>query len=301
MKLSKYYTAAISAFLIWGFFSLALKPLHHYASLDILFYRIFFCAVIMIGINLIFRYSVLKENLAVFKAMESGQKRRIVYLTLGGGLLLTANWFVFIYVLNHISIKAASFAYLVCPILTTVLAYLILKEKLSRWQWVAVALSAFSCILLSFNSLRDIVYSLIIAGSYALYLVSQRKNTGIDKFLILSIQLIFAALVLLPFYPAFSGNLPTEPMFYWLILIIAVAFTIIPLYLNLYALQGVTSSMMGILLYINPLINFILAIFYFNEPVNSFQMTGYAIIFLSILIFNEQYVFGFRRKAGLQL
>lgn len=299
MKFSKYYIAALSAFVMWGFFSLALRPLHEYASLDILFYRIFLCAVIMILINLAFRMSVIKQNLVVFKQMELKQRWRIVWLTLGGGLLLTANWFVFIYVMNHVSIKAASFAYLVCPILTTVFAYFILKEQLSRWQWFAVGLSALSCVLLSFNSFTDIVYSLIIAGSYALYLVSQKKNTGIDKFLILSLQLIFAALILLPFYPVYSAALPSEPLFYWLILLIAVAFTIVPLFLNLYALEGVSSSTMGILLYINPLMNFAIAIFYFGEAVTSFQMMAYAVILLSILIFNEQHIFGFRRKASV--
>ncbi len=299
MKFNRYYTAALSAFVMWGFFTLALKPLHHYASLDILFYRIFFCAAIMLVIGLFFRFGVLKENIAVFRSMPAGAKKRTVLLTLGGSLLLTANWFVFIYVVNHINIKAASFAYLVCPILTTVLAWFILKERLSRWQWFAVGMSVMSCLLLSFNNISDILYSLIVALTYALYLVSQRKNTGIDKFLILSVQLIFSAVILLPFYPAFSGPLPVEMKFYGLILLIAVFFTILPLYLNLYALQGVTSSLMGILLYINPLINFAMAVFYFREPVNSLQLTAYGLILLSVIVFNEQYLPRPGRKQSL--
>ena len=59
MKFSKYYLAAFISFLIWGFFSLALKPLKDYASLDILFYRVFLCAVIMAVISLFVRINVL--------------------------------------------------------------------------------------------------------------------------------------------------------------------------------------------------------------------------------------------------
>ena len=199
--------------------------------------------------------------------------------------------------MNHISVKAASFAYLVCPILTTVIAFFVLNEKLSKWQWIAVSLSVISCLLLSFNNIADVAYSMIVAASYALYLVSQRKNMGMDKFLVLTVQILFSALILLPFYPSYSAALPNDISFYWYILLIAVVFTIVPLYMNLYALQGVTSSTMGIMLYINPLMNFAIALFYFNESINSFQIIAYSLILISIVVFNERFIFGRRGNA----
>lgn len=297
MKFSKYYLAALVSFTIWGFFSLALKPLHDYASLDILFYRVFFCAVIMSVISLLGRTKVLKENITIFKNFSPGQRQKITVLTLSGGFLLTANWFFFIYVMNHISVKAASFAYLVCPIMTTVIAFFVLDEKLSKWQWTAVLLSVLSCMLLSFSNIADIAYSLIVAASYAFYLVGQRQNVGLDKFLILTVQIIFSALLLLPFYPVYSEGVPTELSFYALIVVIAVVFTILPLFMNLYALQKVRSSTMGILLYINPLMNFVIALFYFHEPINMVQVAAYSLILLSIVVFNEKYIFGRGRNV----
>ncbi|MEO6283602.1 MAG: EamA family transporter [Dyadobacter sp.] len=297
MKFSKYYLIAFLSFVIWGFFSLALKPLHDYPSLDILFYRVFMCAAIMAVISLFVRVKVLKENIQKFKEMPVAQRKRVSLLTLAGGVLLTANWFFFIYVMNHISVKAASFAYLVCPIMTTVIAYFVLDEKLSKWQWTAVLMSVLSCMLLSFNNIADIAYSLIVAASYAFYLVSQRKNIGLDKFLVLTVQILFSALILLPFYPKYSVALPVEFSFYALIALIAIVFTILPLFMNLYALQGVTSSTMGILLYINPLMNFAIALLYFNEPINSIQIIAYSLILISIVVFNERFIFGRRRAA----
>lgn len=288
MRLTKYYLAAISAFVIWGFFSLALKPLHEYPSLDILFYRVFLCVVLMLVISLGFRRKTINETIVYFKSLTTKQKRNLILLTIGGSMLLTANWFIFIYVMNHISVKAASFAYLVCPILTTVFAYFILKDKLTKLQWSAVGLSVFSCILLGYGHFEDVFYSLIVAATYALYLVIQKRNTAIDKFLLLSIQLVITAIVLLPFYPFYRGEVPTELSFYVYLLIIAVIFTIIPLFLNLYALKGVNSSTVGILLYINPLINFFLAIFYYKEPITFFQIVAYSLILLSIVIFNAK-------------
>lgn len=289
MNLSKYYVSALSSFAIWGFFSLALKALHDYPSLDILFYRVFFCAVFMLVIGLVFRTKVLKHNIELFKALSPKQKKQAILQTLTGGLLLTANWFFFIYAVNHISVKAGALAYLVCPILTTVLAYFILQEKLNRWQWIAVALSAFSCMLLSINHVADLLYSLIIASSYALYLVIQRKNFGFDKFILLTLQISFSAVILLPFYPEYSAAIPSEYSFYLIITFIAVIFTIMPLFMNLYALQGVNSSTMGILLYINPLIGFMIAVFYFKEEITVLQLLAYGIILLAIILFNKHH------------
>jgi chloramphenicol-sensitive protein RarD len=296
MKLYKYYLIAFLSFMIWGFFSLALKPLHNYPSLDILFYRVFLCAVIMLVSSLMVRVQVLRKSIKLIRDMPKKEQLSLAKRTFGGGILLTANWFFFIYVMNHISVKAASFAYLVCPILTTVIAFFVLHEKLSKWQWTAVVLSLVSCLLLSFNNIADVAYSMIVALSYALYLVTQRKNFGIDKFLLLTVQITFSALLLLPFYPVYSAPLPSDPFFYGVIALIAVLFTIVPLYMNLYALQGVNSSTMGIMLYINPLMNFGIALFYFHEPINQFQMVAYSLILLSIVVFNERHIFK-RRNA----
>ena len=128
--------------------------------------------------------------------LEPKKRKDLIILTVISSLLLCANWFFFIYVMNHISVKAASFAYLLCPILTTVCAFIILKEHLSKLQWGAVALSFAGCIMLSYNSFNDVFYSFIVAISYALYLVLQKKFEGIDKFLLLSVQLLISSIIL---------------------------------------------------------------------------------------------------------
>jgi len=188
-------------------------------------------------------------------------------------------------------------AYLFCPILTTVFAFFLLHEKLSKWQWLAVSISIISCILLSMNHFQDIFYSLVVAATYALYLVSQRKNSELDKFLLLNIQLLFIALLILPFYPKYSGAIPTEPLFYTCLFCIVVFFTIVPLFLNLYALKGINSSTVGILMYINPIINFGLAIFHFKEQVTLLQMLSYSLILVSIIVFNKKIIFGKKHKS----
>lgn len=285
---SRHYAAAITAFVLWGFFSFGLKPIHHYPSLDILFYRVFLCVTLMLVINLLFRRDIVVQTITSLKQLPPVEKKKLATQIVASSLLLSANWFFFIYVMNHISVKAASLAYLICPILTTVFAFVLLKEKLTRIQWIAVALSIASCIMLSRDSYRDILYSLIVAATYALYLVIQKRIGAIDRFLLLSLQLGITALILLPFYPAYSGSTPQETSFYAYIGIIAVLFTIIPMFLNLFALKKINSSTIGILMYINPIINFMLAIFYYGETITGIQVVSYTLILASIIIFNAK-------------
>ena len=98
--------------------------------------------------------------------------------------------------------------------------------------------------------------------------------------------MVISSAILLPFYPNYGGAVPSEFLFYALLLIIVIVFTIIPLFLNLYALKGLNSSTVGILMYTNPLIHFFLAIFYFKESVSVAQIVSYSLILISIVVFN---------------
>lgn len=296
MKTTKYYIAAITCFVIWGFFSLVLKPIHEYASLDILFYRVFSCSALMLLIAFTFKRKKIKEAIGTFKGLSAVEKRKTILLNIGGSLFMMTNWFTFIYVMNHVSVKATSLAYLVCPILTTLLAYFILHEKLSKIQWIAVGLSISGCVLLSYANITDMLFSIIIGLSYACYLVSQRVNKGFDKFLVLTFHITLIALFLLPFFSSYSGPVPTEFKFYFCIETIAILFTIFPLFLNLYALSGINSSTVGMLLNINPMIAFLLAMFLYKEKFGPIQIIAYGIVFLAVLVFNSHHIFAMRQK-----
>lgn len=296
VKTTKYYIAAITAYTVWGFFSLVLKPIHEYPALDILFYRVFSCCILMLVITFLFKRKALQESINVFKSLSAAEKKKAVLLNIGGSIFLMANWFTFIYVMNHVSVKATSLAYLVCPILTTLLAYFILKEKLAKTQWLAVGLSIFGCLLLSYADIMDMFFSIIIGLTYACYLVSQRVNKGFDRFIVLTFHITLAAIVLFPFYLEYSGTIPTEFKFYFCIETIAIAFTIIPLFLNLYALSGINSSTVGMLLNINPMIAFLLANFVYHEKISALQISAYGIIFIAVLVFNSNHFFAMKQK-----
>ncbi|MFL0352666.1 EamA family transporter [Xanthomarina sp. GH4-25] len=286
MNATKYYIAVISAFTIWGFFSVVLKSLDDFTAFDILSYRSVLSAAIMMVITLLLRPKALKKNVSLFKSFESKIQYRILWINMLSGLFLALNWYIFIYVMNNVSVSATSLAYLICPILTMVLAFIILKEKLFKLQWFSVALSFLGCLLLSLGNFMDLFYSMIIAFSYAIYLILQRKNQEMDRFVVLTFQISFAVILLFPFFMTYDFNTEKTTFFYSMILLIAVVFTIIPMYLNIYALKGLPSSVVGVFIYLNPIINFFLAIFYFKEEITLMQGLSYVLIIISIIIFN---------------
>lgn len=286
MDTRKHYAAAISAFVVWGFFSLPLRALQEYTAGEILYFRIASSVIILLVILFGFRRHKMRLNLSRLKSFPAKQRNQIVGLILGGGVLLIVNWLIFIYVINAINIKTASFSYFICPVLTAVLGNFILQEKLSQLQWLAVSLCIISCVLLGLNSAAELGYSFAVALSYALYLITQRRNNGFDRLSVLFVQMLFALLILSLAFPWLVNGVPQTFHFYGLIVVVAGVFTVLPLFLNLYALNGINSTTVGILLYINPLMNFLIAFLVFGETITTLQGVGYGIILVALVLFN---------------
>jgi chloramphenicol-sensitive protein RarD len=286
MTNQKHYGAAVLAFVIWGFFTIPLRALQQYRPGEILYFRILFSAIVLLMIIATFKRESFRKDLAYLNSFPRSQRNKIIALTLAGGALLTVNWLTFIYIVNHINIKTASFSYLICPVITAVLGYVLIQEQMTRLQWIAVALCAISCVVMGMHSTLELGYSVLTAFTYALYLISQRKNQGFDRMVILGIQVVFSFLILNLFYTNLITAIPSSAYFYWIILLIAVVFTVVPLFLNLFALNKINSATIGILMYLNPLFNFVIAFVVFHEGVNTVQLLGYAIIVVALVLFN---------------
>ena len=279
--MKKHYAAAISAFVIWGFFSIPLRALKEFSAGEILYFRILFSALLLLIIVFGFKRKDIKIDWTYFQKFSKTKKREVILLTLAGGALLTVNWLIFIYIVNNINIKTASFSYLICPVITAVLGYVLIKERLTTLQWIAVALCSVSCVLMGINSVQELGYSFLTAFTFALYLITQRRNQGFDRMVMLGIQVLFSFLILNLFSSQLIHAVPVKAEFYVIIITIAAVFTVLPLFLNLFALNKIDSATIGILMYLNPVLNFIIAIVVFKETISPIQVIGYLIILVA--------------------
>lgn len=287
--MNKHYWAAIGSFTMWGTFSIALRAMDDFLPGTLLYFRILLSVLLLLLLFAFVKRKALRENLRLFRTFPTKQRRQTALLTVTGGLLLATNWLVFIHVVNHVSIKTASFSYFICPVLTAVLGYVFLKEKLRPMQWFAVALCTVSCLLIGKDSLKEAGYSLIVASSYAFYLIVQRKSQALDKLVVLLFQIGTALLIITPFYAYLVPETPTDIRFYLGTAGIALFFTVLPLNLQLFALQKLKSATIGILMYINPLMNFMIAVLWFGETIGLYQGIGYGVILVAIVLFNAHH------------
>jgi len=300
MQRYKYLLAASSAYFVWGFFSFALKPISQHSALDILSYRLFLCAFVLIVFSVLFRKSKLQQDVQLLKTMTPTLRKKSIGFIILGAMVLMLNWLAFIYVMNEINVQTAGLSYLICPILATLLGYLILKEKLSKEKWIAIGLAAIACGLMSIGHFRELYFSILVALAFAVYLLIQRKLNQFDSFNLLTAQTTVIAIVLTPVFFIFKAPTPTSPVFYGYIVLIVGVFTILPMFLNNFALKGINASTAGILIFINPIVNFLLAIFYYKEAISSLQYLAYAIILAAILVFNSGYIFGKKKKKEIE-
>ena len=278
--------AAMSANIIWGFFSIALRFLKDYSVDQILYYRIFASFIICWLVIAVFKRKQLINDFKQIEINREIPKFKFWFLMIFSGVLITLNWFTFIYVVNNVNLKSAAFAYMVCPLITALAGFIILKEELSKIKFVAIAIAIISIIILATGSLTDVLWSVITAAFYAFYLIIQRVIKNVDKLNMLGFHLIISLIIVIPLFLFSSQPVPVHASFWINIVIIAVLFTLVPLLLSLYALNSLPSSTVGIIIYVNPIVAFGVAFFYFHETIKLNQLFAYLLLAIAVVIFN---------------
>jgi len=278
--------------------SIPLRNIKGFPPQEILYYRIF-VSILMVWLTIaFFRRAALRKDILHLKTLSTQKRTRLFLLTILSAFLITGNWFTYIYAVNSVSLKAAAFAYLVCPLLTALCGFIILKEQLSRPKIIALLLAFISIIFLASGSMHEVLWAVLIAGFYAIYVIVLKVIKDVDKFNFLGVQLIISGFIMLPMYLLNSSPIPDTTFFWSHIFLIATVFTIIPLFLNSYALLGMPSSALGILIYLNPIVAFTVAFFYFDEKIDVHQLFAYLLLLISIFIFNLQLIKSLVKKKA---
>ena len=278
------------SFVVWGFLPLFLKQVENHDGFVIIYYRVLFAALLMCCYLMLH----FRKNLRVIFSLKKKSMKQIILmfiLTALGGILLDMNWDSYVYTVNHISIHTAAFSYMIVPIMTALLATFILGEKLNHARWFGILLSAFSCYLIGHVSLKEAQFILVIALSYSLYIISQRKNTLLPRAMSLALQMMIGSLVMICFHPyVFHVQAALDVHFWIFILIISAFFTVTPLILNLIAMNGMKASQLSYLIYMNPIISFLIGVFLYKEKMDKLTLIAYALLTVALFIFNWEWI-----------
>jgi len=275
-----------SAYLVWGLFPLLMHALIPASALEITAQRaIWSLAVCLIIVACVRGWSRLKAVLT--------NPRTLLTLALAA-ILIAANWLVYVYAVVTDQVASASLGYYINPLVTVALGVVVLGERLRRMQLVAVAIAtvAVAVIGIEMGSLPWI--SLALAFSFGFYgLIKKRVGGTVDALTGLTVETIvlapFAALTL--WWMGSAGKLTFGArgseglgLHHDLLLISAGVATVGALLLFAAGAARLPLNITGLLQYIAPTMMFMLAVWYFHEPMPAGRWIGFGLVWVALVL-----------------
>jgi chloramphenicol-sensitive protein RarD len=270
----------LGAYILWGFFPIYWKLLHEVSALQVIGHRITWSFILLMGVIL------LSRQWQVFRSAALVPKVIGIYAI--AGVLLSVNWLIYVWGVNAGFIVETSLGYFINPLVSVLLGVLFLRERLRALQWIAVGLAAAGVIYLTFSYGRPPWIALSLAFSFGIYgLVKKLAPLGSLYGLTLETALVFPlALVYLVFVQsAGTGAFLHHGPLVDLLLIGTGAVTSIPLLMFASAARQIPLTMIGVLQYIAPTLQFILGVFLYHEPFDQSRFLGFSLVWLALIIF----------------
>jgi len=274
---------AISATCLWGMFPLIFKTVAHISPLEVLAHRslwsLVFAAVLMVAMG---RREIFQRG---FYAP------RVLSVALASGVAVAVNWGVFIWAVANDQVLQSSLGYYMNPLVSVLLGVVFLRERLSLRAWMAIGFAAAGVVLLVARFLAVPWVALALAFSWALY-GFVRKQAKVGSLPGLYLETLMLSPLALGFV-LWLGNGPglemptafTASLSDSLLLVGTGAVTAIPLLLFARAARILRLSTIGVLMYIVPTAQFLLAVFVFDEPFTQAHLWSFVLIWLGLAIY----------------
>lgn len=270
----------LGCYVLWGLLPVFWKLLAGVNSAYVLAQRIVFSCLFCFAVILI------KKNGGELKNILRDKKQRRLYLACG--LLISANWGVYILTVATGRILEASLAYYMNPLFSILIGALIFKERLSGVQWLSVAL-AFVGVMYSVVLYGSVPYLAIIIGlTFALYGAIKKGikaeseiSICMETVSVLPLALIFIVYAQLSGFTTFA-SLSVKEM---LLLVLTGAITSVPLMLFASGIKRTSITVSGILMYINPTLQLLLGVFVYNEEFTKANAVTFAFVWLAVILF----------------
>ena len=268
----------LAAYGLWGLIPLYFKSVANVAPLEVLAHRALWSfAMLVLLIGWLGRWSELRRELRSPKLLA------MLALT---SLLIAANWLTFIYAVISRQLLQASLGYFVNPLVSVLLGVVFLRERLRPFQMASIALAMIGVLVLATMVGQLPWISLTLAFSFAIYGLL-RKLMPVDGMVSLAVE----TFVMAPFALAYLGYLAASdritghgPTTVGL-LMLSGPVTTVPLLFFGAAARRLRLSTMGILQYVTPSGQFLLAVLAFGESFSTPQLLSFACIWIAVAIY----------------
>lgn len=284
----------VVAFGLWGMFPLYWPLLEPTDASEILAHRVLWSLIVMAGLVVALRRG------PALKAMWVSPRMR--YAMIGAGVVIGVNWFTYIWGVNSGHVVETSLGYYINPLVTVLLAVVVLGERLRRWQWTALAIAAAAVIVLSLQLGRPPYISIILAFSFGTYgLLKKQAAPGPVE------GLTYEALVLVPFavgylfWLSYVGKATgwSHGVDHVALLATTGVVTALPLLAFAGAANRISLTTLGLLQYIAPTVQFVLGVVVFHEPMTAVRWVGFSLVWLALAILSIDSIAALRRRTDV--
>ena len=274
------YAAAISAFVIWGFFPLYLIGLREVSAMQITAHRIAWCVVFVLA------WLAINGELA--KLRDAFSHKAVLLRLAGSAFFICINWIGFAWAVNHDRVLDVSLAYYIGPLLNVLLGVFVLSERLDRVQWTAVAFAAAGVIYLAIIAGHAPWLALMVGASFALYGLI-RKTVSVDALAGLSVEMV----LLMPLAVAYlwwceasgAGSMGHSGTSVDVLLLLSGVVTAVPLVLFSYGARRIQLSTMGVIQFIGPSLQLACGLVVFGEPFPMARAMGFVLIWIGLVVY----------------
>jgi len=272
--------SVISSMTIWGFMPIYWQALIPIDSYVIILYRLVLAGLTcFIAALVTYGFAGIKEPL--------GDKKKLTKLILAG-LVITANWSIYIYAINSYQVIETCIGYYIDPLMVCAFGIIFFGERPTKHKLIAIVFACLGVMIVLLHFMRFPLIALAIAMTFACY-------TAIKKHLKMKplVSLLYETVFIAPFaltiiiYMEANGKgafLAAQP--YQLVLLaFAGVLTALPLALFAAAANRISMISIGIAGYVSPSINLIIGVFLFKEPFDHVQFIAFAVIWVGLVFF----------------
>jgi chloramphenicol-sensitive protein RarD len=271
---------AFGAYTVWGLLPVYWKALHAVPAGTILANRIVW-SVVFVAVLL-----TLRRNWGWLPAAL--RSRRTVLTYVGAGVLLSINWYIYIWAVNAGFLVDSSLGYFITPLVNVLLGVLVFHERLRPPQWAAVGLAAAGVLYITatYGQLPWIGLSLALTfGMYGL-VKKQARLPSLQGMALETAAIVLPALGFLVYQEA-TGAGVLGHVDWWTTLLLAGTgvITVIPLLWFADAAQRIPLSTMGVIQYVSPTLMFLLGLLVFQETFNVHKLIGFLLIWSALAVY----------------
>lgn len=271
----------IGAYALWGFFPIYWKVLHPVSALQVIGHRISWSFILLVA------FIVITKQWQDFRSVALTSAKTIGIYAIAG-VLLTINWLVYVWGVNQGFIVETSLGYFINPLLSVLLGVIFLRERLRLAQWVPVIIAAVGVVYLTFVYGRLPWIALTLAFSFGFYgLVKKLAPLGSLYGLTLETGIVFPAAMIFLVAVQLNGTgaFLHDSTLIDLFLVGAGVVTTIPLLMFASAAKQIPLTVVGLLQYIAPTLQFLIGIFIYKEPFDHSHLIGFAVVWVALIIF----------------